>query len=166
MFLLLWYIALVSTAIPFALAFGRLSLGRIKPNQFRDILHLSVFLVFLEIPAMPRQKLLKILYIIATIHRKLWIEHMIMLEKFLKICNTDNFNPYADIRDLIRKRAKCSGRKMTAECITLYCQRIEVLLNMRRSETDSDLQHFIFVVNWMRNDIPEYSVTKKLFKHF
>ena len=92
------------------------------------------------------------------LHSKTWSEHMTVLEKFLKICTADNFTLSPEKCNLIAKRAKWCGRKITAEGVTLDPRRIEGLLDMQRPEYAADLQQFICAVNWMRNGIPEYSV--------
>ena len=81
------------------------------------------------------------------LHSKTWIEHMTVLEKFLKICTADNFTLSPEKCNLIAKRAKWCGRKITAEGVTLDPRRIQGMLDMHRPEYAADLKQFICAVN-------------------
>lgn len=92
-----------------------------------------------------------------VLHSKTFEEHIELLEKFLGLSLLYDFTLSPEKTNLLTKRAKWCGRKITAEGITLDPRRIEGLLSMQRPDTAGDLQQFLCALNWMRNGLAAYT---------
>lgn len=107
------------------------------------------------------------------LHRRSWGEHIDMLENlFLALCEESSFTLGPDEYNLIAKKAKRCGRKITDLGGTLYprAQRAFLKCSARcisrrpsvhggigRPENAGDLQEFICAINCMCSGLPGYT---------